>query len=220
MATAPWFSRCSNSRIDLFEADGAAHKLDDDVEASYYGRSETMIIRPHLDLQQVSNRRTIVHEATHAIQDVQLAGKWTWSLDEEATAYIAEWLFVIYCSPNTHHLRNKPDPNDPIEVIACEIARALAGNRRRVARRGCKCGAWGMRSSTTRPIRSTCCCTPGPAKTASLRRISPRGCARTPLGAALALHARRTSRKFRLRTLPLALRGSAPSRRRNVSGTL
>src|ERR1700722_20262789 len=35
-----------------------------------------------------------------------------------------------------------------------------------------KCGAWGMRSSTTRPIRSTCCCTPGPAKTASLRRIS------------------------------------------------
>ena len=117
-----------DSRIDLFEADGAAHKLDDDVEASYYGRSETMIIRPHLDLQQVSNRRTIVHEATHAIQDVQLAGKWTWSLDEEATAYIAEWLFVIYCSPNTHHLRNKPDPNDPIEVIACEIARALAGN--------------------------------------------------------------------------------------------
>jgi hypothetical protein len=37
-----------DSRIDLFEADGVAHKLDDDVEASYYGRSETMIIRPYL----------------------------------------------------------------------------------------------------------------------------------------------------------------------------
>ena len=33
-------------------------------------------------------------------------------------------------------------------------------------------------------------------------------------------HATRISRKLRLRTLPLALRGSAPSRRRNVSGTL
>ena len=32
-----------------------------------------MIIRPHLNLHRLSNRRTIVHEATHAIQDVQLA---------------------------------------------------------------------------------------------------------------------------------------------------
>ena len=55
-------------------------------------------------------------------------GEWAWSLDDEATAYIAEWLFVIYSSPNPHHLRSKPDPNDPIEVIALEIARALADN--------------------------------------------------------------------------------------------
>ena len=115
-----------DSRINLFEADDATHKLDDDVEASYYGRTETMTIQPHLDLQRLSNRRTIVHEATHAIQDVQLAGKWTWSLDEEATAYIAEWLYVIYCSPNPAHLRNKPDPNEPIDVIALDIARSLA----------------------------------------------------------------------------------------------
>ena len=81
----------------MFEAD-AAHKLDDDVEASYNGRTETMTIQPNLDLHRLSNRRTIVHEATHAIQDVQLAGKWTWSLDEEATAYVAEWLYVIYSS--------------------------------------------------------------------------------------------------------------------------
>src|SRR5215831_4582127 len=74
------------SRINLFEAD-AAHKLDRGVEASYRGGSETMIIRPRLNLGKVSNRRTIVHEATHAIQDAQLSGVWVWSLDEEATAY-------------------------------------------------------------------------------------------------------------------------------------
>jgi hypothetical protein len=117
-----------DSRIDIFEADGVAHKLDHDVEASYIGDPESIIIRPHLDVHTVFNQRTIVHEAAHAIQDAQLAGKWTWSLDEEATAYVAEWLFVIYSSPNPDHLRNKPDPHDPIEVIACEIARALAGH--------------------------------------------------------------------------------------------
>lgn len=116
-----------DSRINLFEADGDAHKLDDDVEASYHGRTETMIIRPHLNLHKVSNRRTIVHESTHAIQDVQLAGKWVWSLDEEATAYIAEWLYVIYSSPDAYRLRNYPDPHDRIDVIALEIAWSLSG---------------------------------------------------------------------------------------------
>jgi hypothetical protein len=200
-----------DSRINLFEADGAAHKLDDDVEASYDGRSETMIIRSHLNLHKVSNRRTIVHEATHAIQDVQLARKWTWSLDEEATAYIAEWLLVIYSSPNSAHLRNNPDPNEPIDAIALEIARALAGND------GATPDDAAMRRLgdaiyANPTYSSTCCCTPGPAKTASRPRIfleRPHG-----------RHATRISRKFRLRTLPLALRGSAPSRRRNVSGIL
>ena len=177
-----------------------------------------MIIRPNLDLQQVVNRRTIVHEATHAIQDVQLAGKWTWSLDEEATAYIAEWLFVIYYSPNTHHLRNKPDPNDPIEVIACEIARALAGNP------GASPDAAQMRrlgdAIFNDPTYSVdMLLHPWTREDGVTEPDFRRGCARTPLGAALALHAR-TLRSSRLRTLPLALRGSAPSRRRNVSGTL
>lgn len=87
-----------------------------------------MIIRPHLNLHKVSNRRTIVHEATHAIQDAQLAGVWVWSLDEEATAYVAEWLYVIYSSPDAGHLRNNPEPHEPIDVIALEIARSLAGH--------------------------------------------------------------------------------------------
>jgi len=113
------------SRINLLEADGGAHKLNDDVEALYKGGSETMIIRPRLNLGKVSNRRTIVHEATHAIQDAQLAGVWVWSLDEEATAYIAEWLYVIHSSPNVDHLRNYPDPHEPIDVIALEIAFSL-----------------------------------------------------------------------------------------------
>ena len=113
------------SRINLLEADGGAHKLNDDVEALYKGGSETMIIRPRLNLGKVSNRRTIVHEATHAIQDAQLAGVWVWSLDEEATAYIAEWLYVIHSSPNVDHLRNYPDPHQPIDVIALEIAFSL-----------------------------------------------------------------------------------------------
>jgi hypothetical protein len=116
-----------DSRIDIFEANGVDHKLDPDAEASYFGRSESIVIRPHLNLHRISNQRTIVHEATHAIQDDQLSDVWVWSLDDEATAYIAEWLFVIHASPNPDHLRSKPDPKDPIEVIALEIARALAG---------------------------------------------------------------------------------------------
>jgi hypothetical protein len=117
----------SDSRISLFEADGAAHKLDDDVEASYIGKSETMIIHPRRNFHKVSNRQTIVHEATHAVQDAQLSGVWVWSLDEEATAYIAEWLYVIYCSPSANRLVNNPDPNDRIDLVALEIARSLAG---------------------------------------------------------------------------------------------
>jgi hypothetical protein len=115
-----------DSRIHLYEA-SAAHKLDDDVEAVYRGSSETMIIQPHLDTHKTYNRMTIVHESTHAIQDAELADEWVWQLDKEATAFVAEWLFDIYCSPDPTHLRNKPDPDDPIEVIALEIARSLAG---------------------------------------------------------------------------------------------
>ena len=55
-----------------------------------------------------------------------MSGKRVWSLDDEATAYIAEWLFVIHASPNRDRLISKPDPNDAIEVTALEIARALA----------------------------------------------------------------------------------------------
>ena len=115
-----------DSRIHLYEAN-AKHKLDSDTEAEYRGSSETMIIQPRLNLHDIYNRMTIVHEATHAVQDAELEDEWVWQLDKEATAFIAEWLFDIYCSPDPDHLRNKPDPDDPIELIALEIARSLAG---------------------------------------------------------------------------------------------
>jgi len=116
----------SDSRIDIFEADGAEHTLDPNVGASYIGNPESIIIRPHLNAHTALNQRALVHEATHAVQDDQLNGEWVWRLDDEATSYIAEWLFVIHASPNPDHLISKPDPDDPIEVIAVEIARALA----------------------------------------------------------------------------------------------
>ncbi len=117
----------ANSRINLFEADDDEHKLADDVEAVYKSNSETMIIRPHRNLHKVSRRRTIVHEATHAVQDARLNGVWVWSLDDEATAYIAEWLYVIHSSPDVDNLRNYPDPHEPIDIIALEIAFSLVG---------------------------------------------------------------------------------------------
>ncbi len=40
-----------NSRIHLYEAD-AAHKLDPGVEAVYREASETMILRPHLNMHK------------------------------------------------------------------------------------------------------------------------------------------------------------------------
>ena len=162
-----------DTRIDLFEAD-AKHKLDDDVEASYDGWNETMIIRPRLDLHRLSNRGTIVHEATHAIQDVQLAGKWTWSLDEEATAYIAEWLYVIHSSKNPHHLRNNPAKDEPIDTIAFEIARALQTRLARLPTRR-RCGDWGTRSTPVQPIGSRWRCTLGLVTTASRPQTFRRG---------------------------------------------
>jgi hypothetical protein len=116
----------NDSRIDIFEADGIDHTLDSGAEAAYVGNPESMIIRPHLNAHIAFNRRAIVHEATHAIQDDQLSNEWVWRLDDEATAYIAEWLFVIHASPNRDRLISKPDPNDAIELIAFEIAGALA----------------------------------------------------------------------------------------------
>jgi hypothetical protein len=114
-----------DSRIHLYKAD-AEHTLDNGVEAVYREGSETMIIRPHLNLHKVSNRMTIVHELTHAVQDAELAGVWIWRLDKEAIAFVAEWLYNIYSSPDRNKLRHKPDPDDPIEVTAVEIARSLA----------------------------------------------------------------------------------------------
>ena len=113
-----------DSRIHLYEA-GAAHKIDKNVEALYRDSGETMIIRPRLNLHKVSNRRTIVHEATHAVQDAELADTDVWRLDKEAIAFVAEWLYLIYSSPDPDNLRN--DPDGPIEVIALEIAQSLAG---------------------------------------------------------------------------------------------
>jgi hypothetical protein len=116
----------ADSRIHLYEAN-AKHKLDDGVEASYSDSRDTMIIHPHLNLHKVSNRRTIVHEATHAVQDAELADVDVWRLDKEAIAFVAEWLYLIYSSPDPDNLRNDPNPNDPIEVVALEIAQSLAG---------------------------------------------------------------------------------------------
>jgi hypothetical protein len=114
------------SRIDIFEADGVDHTLDPNALASYLGNPESIIIRPHLNTHTAFNRRAIVHEATYAVQDDQLNGEWVRRLDDEATAYIAEWLFVIHASPNPDRLISKPDPNDAIEATAVEIARVLA----------------------------------------------------------------------------------------------
>jgi hypothetical protein len=115
-----------DSRIHLYEAN-AKHKLDSDTEAEYRGSIETMIIQPSLNMHVIYNRMTIVHESTHAIQDAQLEDEWVWQLDKEAIAFVAEWLYDIYCSPNPDHLRNTPDPDDPIELTALEIAWSLAG---------------------------------------------------------------------------------------------
>jgi hypothetical protein len=118
--------RGSRPRIEIFEADGLDHALDPGVRTSYTGRLATIIIRPHLNAHTAINRRAFVHEATHAVSDAQLKGDWVWRLDDEATAYIAEWLFVIHASSNKDHLISEPDPDDTIEPIAFEIARALA----------------------------------------------------------------------------------------------
>jgi hypothetical protein len=115
-----------DSRIHLHEAKGK-YKLDSDTEAEYRGATETLIIKPHLNLSSIYNRMTIVHESTHAIQDAELEDEWVWHLDKEATAFVAEWLLDIYSSPDPRHLKNNPDPDDPIELIALEIARSLAG---------------------------------------------------------------------------------------------
>src|SRR5215831_5196227 len=58
-----------DSRIHLYEADDADHTLDPGVEAVYREGSETLIIRPHLNMHRVYNRMTIVHESTHSVQD-------------------------------------------------------------------------------------------------------------------------------------------------------
>ena len=100
--------------------------LDPGVEAVYREGSETLIIGPHLNMHRAYNRMTIVHESTHAVQDAELDGEWIWRLDKEAIAFVAEWLYNIYASPDRNNLRNKPDPDDPIEVTAVEIARSLA----------------------------------------------------------------------------------------------
>ena len=200
-----------DSRIDIFEADGVAHTLDPTVGASYIGNPERIIIRPHLNAHTAFNQRALVHEATHAVQDDQLNGEWVWRLDDEATAYIAEWLFVIHASPNPDRLISKPDPDDPIEAIAFEIAQALADKPGASPARGCDAAPGGCDLP-----RSDLFGHNGAPSLDPRRRRHEAGC---PL-AATAPHATRISRKRRLRTLPLALRGSAPSRRRTVSGTL
>ena len=48
-------------RIHLYEA-SAKHKLSDGAEAVYRGSIETMIIQPRLDIHNIYNRMTIVHE--------------------------------------------------------------------------------------------------------------------------------------------------------------
>ena len=173
--TAPW---CSRSRFANRPVRGRrrAHKLDDDVEASYHGKTETMIIRPHLDLHAASpTDRTIVHEATHAIQDVQLAGKWTWSLDEEATAYIAEWLYVIYSSQNPDHLRNNPDPGRADRHHRARN-RALARGHDGATPDAARDAATGGRDLRQSDLcGQICCCTLGPARTASRPQTFRRG---------------------------------------------
>ena len=94
----------------------------------YSARKDRLTLDSPFSPGDFYTQMTIVHEATHAIQDIDLAGQWLMRIDLEAAAYVAEWIFCLNSSPANGPLRYEPDLTDAIDVQSLAIARAVAAN--------------------------------------------------------------------------------------------
>ena len=102
--------------------------LPDDAGGLYDSKQNLLVLHPMFNPDDIFFQMTLVHEATHAIQDMQFAGHSLWRLDGEAAAYIAEQLFVLFSPPPENTSPFLTERSDPIRTRAPKIAKVIAAN--------------------------------------------------------------------------------------------
>jgi hypothetical protein len=79
----------------------------------------------YVALALASGGMSLVHESTHAMQDAELSGKKVRGVDEEAAAFVAGALYIIYSGSS---YSPAPGGAHPAFAIAQGIAQSISGN--------------------------------------------------------------------------------------------
>ena len=94
------------------------------VGAFYSPDKNTITIPSSFDFSVDSNKMSIVHESTHAIQDAEIKGQLR-GVDAEAAAFVAGALYIIYSGSS---YSPTPGGTHPAFAIAQGIAQSISGN--------------------------------------------------------------------------------------------
>lgn len=111
------------SRIRLFV------KPLSDAGGKYSSDRDRMILGSPFNPKDLDDQMTLVHEATHAVHDIDYNGSFArW--DIEAAAYVAEWIYFLNSNPTNQQWADRS--TDPIDVLAMEIAGKIIFDRVRI----------------------------------------------------------------------------------------
>ncbi len=103
-------------------------------DAIYNAKSNQLQLKRNVSAPGLLERALIVHEATHAINDMRKLGR-TPNIDDEAAAYIAQALYLYRNHPvKTDRLKDKGNPAaDRLYAAAYAAAVAIIGKKNAAA---------------------------------------------------------------------------------------
>jgi hypothetical protein len=91
-----------------------------DAAGKYSSSKDRLTLGSPFNPGDIDDQMTVVHEATHAIQDIECDGVSLARWDMEAAAFVAEWCYFLNSNPTNKQWDDRS--TDPINVLAFEIA--------------------------------------------------------------------------------------------------
>jgi hypothetical protein len=94
--------------------------LSGEVKGQYDFDDNSFTLKSPFNPKDLFRQMNVVHEATHAIQDIECHGAWLARWDIEAAAYVAGWFYFLNSNPDNAQWSRRS--TKPRAVLALEIA--------------------------------------------------------------------------------------------------
>jgi hypothetical protein len=91
-----------------------------DAAGKYSYLKDRLTLGSPFNPRDLDDQMTVVHESTHAIQDIECDGAWLARWDMEAAAFVAEWCYFLNSNPTNKQWDDRS--TDTVNALAMEIA--------------------------------------------------------------------------------------------------